>query len=86
MHEIKIKEFDKKVKNLNEYGPDLIWAAFSIKIIPQARVKKSACWNTVNSVVCQNNWVLQISILTLKEAFKISKSAETVSSKGYRPS
>ena len=24
MHEIKIKEFDKKVKNLNEYGPDSI--------------------------------------------------------------
>ena len=24
MHEIKIKEFDKKVKNLNEFGPDTI--------------------------------------------------------------
>ena len=31
---------------------------------------------------CQNQ-LLSASILTTKEAFKISKSAETVSSKGY---
>ena len=55
VHEIKIKEFDKKVKNLNEYGPDLTWAAFSIKIILQATVKNSAFWNIVNWVVCQNS-------------------------------
>ena len=78
MHEIKIKEFDKRSKNLSEYDPDSIWAQLSV---PQAKVKNSAFWNIVNSVVCQNSIAL-ISILTSKEAFKISKSAETVSSKG----
>ena len=30
MHEIKIKEFDKKVKNLNENSSDSIWAQLSV--------------------------------------------------------
>ena len=49
---------------------------------PKTKFKNSAFLNIVNSIVCQNSIAL-ISILTVKEAFKLSKSAETVSSKGY---
>ena len=76
MHEIKIKEFYEKVKNFNEFGLDTTWAAFSTMIILQAKVKNSAFWNMVNSVVCQNSVALNV-FLTSKEAFKKSKSAET---------
>ena len=69
MHEIKIKEFHKKVKNLNEYSTDLIWAAFSTKIIVQAKVKNSAFWNKVNSVVCQNSIVSNINF-NIKRGFQ----------------
>ena len=36
-------------------------AAFSTKIILQAKVKNSAYWNIVNSVVCQNSIALNIN-------------------------
>ena len=47
-----IREFNKKVKNFNEDGPYSIWAAFSAKIVPQAKFNNGAFWNIVNSIVC----------------------------------
>ena len=48
MRTSKIREFNKKVKDLNENSPDSIWAAFTTK----PKVKNSAFCNIV---VCQNS-------------------------------
>ena len=56
MRTLKIREFNKNVKKLNEYSPDSIWAAFTTKSKSQEqcflKFSKFSCLSELN---CFNN-------------------------------
>ena len=51
----------KKVKSKHGYCPAVIGPSFSAKLVLDAKVKNSACWNALNVVFCCNWHALEIN-------------------------